>query len=75
MTTLSKTCRFARYFDICDGSAYVIVDLSGSDDIDGKGGLSVYNAQNKFEKIDGIGSIEEIFDRLSVAIDNHKIAI
>jgi len=33
-----------------------------------------YSAQNKFEKIDGIGSIEEIFDRLSLAIDNHKIA-
>jgi len=31
-----------------------------------------YSAQNKFEKIDGIGSIEEIFDRLSLAIDNHK---
>tara|TARA_B100000809_G_C15087324_1_gene511933 strand:- start:295 stop:879 length:585 start_codon:yes stop_codon:yes gene_type:complete len=34
-----------------------------------------YSAQNKFEKIDGIGSVEEIFDRLSFAIDNHKIAI
>lgn len=34
-----------------------------------------YNAQKKFEKIDGIGSIEEIFNRLSFAIDNHKIAI
>ena len=34
-----------------------------------------YNAQNKFEKIDGIGSIEEIFERLSTAIDNHKIAL
>tara|TARA_B110000459_G_scaffold200876_1_gene250232 strand:- start:2062 stop:2646 length:585 start_codon:yes stop_codon:yes gene_type:complete len=34
-----------------------------------------YNAQKKFEKVDGIGSIEEIFDRLSFAIDNHKIAI
>jgi len=34
-----------------------------------------YNAQKKFEKIDGIGSIEGIFDRLSFAIDNHKIAI
>lgn len=34
-----------------------------------------YSAQNKFEKIDGIGSIEGIFDRLSFAIDNHKIAI
>jgi adenylate kinase len=33
-----------------------------------------YNAQNKFEKIDGIGSIEVIFDRLCDAIDNHKIA-
>lgn len=34
-----------------------------------------YNAQKKFEKVDGIGSIEVIFDRLSFAIDNHKIAI
>lgn len=34
-----------------------------------------YSAQNKFEKIDGIGSIDEIFNKLSVAIDNHKIAI
>lgn len=33
-----------------------------------------YSAQNKFEKIDGIGSIEVIFDRLCVAIDNHEIA-
>ena len=34
-----------------------------------------YSAQNKFEKIDGIGSVEEIFDRLCIAIDNHKTAI
>jgi adenylate kinase len=34
-----------------------------------------YNEQNKFEKIDGIGSVEEIFERLCTAIDNHKIAI
>ena len=34
-----------------------------------------YSAQNKFEKIDGIGSIEQIFERLSTAIDNHKIAL
>jgi len=34
-----------------------------------------YSAQNKFEKIDGIGSIEDIFERLSKAIDNHKIAL
>jgi len=33
-----------------------------------------YAVQNKFEKIDGIGSKEEIFDRLSFAIDNHNIA-
>lgn len=34
-----------------------------------------YNAQDKFEKIDGVGSIEEIFGRLSTAIDNHKVAL
>jgi len=33
-----------------------------------------YAVQNKFEKIDGIGSKEETFDRLSFAIDNHNIA-
>jgi len=32
-----------------------------------------YTAQNKFEKVDGIGSVEEIFGRLSSAIDNHKV--
>jgi adenylate kinase len=31
-----------------------------------------YNAQNKFEKINGIGSVEEIFGRLCETIDNHK---
>jgi len=31
-----------------------------------------YNAQNKFEKINGIGSVEEIFGRLCDTIDNHK---
>ncbi|MGB0881581.1 MAG: adenylate kinase [Vicingaceae bacterium] len=34
-----------------------------------------YNAQNKFEKIDGVGSIEEIFDRLSSAIEDHKATV
>lgn len=34
-----------------------------------------YNAQNKFEKIDGIGSIDEIFERLSNAINNHKATV
>ncbi len=34
-----------------------------------------YNAQNKFEKIDGVGSIEEIFDRLSTAIEDHKATV
>jgi len=33
-----------------------------------------YAVQNKFEKIDGIGSKEETFYRLSFAIDNHNIA-
>lgn len=33
-----------------------------------------YAAQNKFEKIDGVGSIEEIFDRLTSAIDEHQIS-
>jgi adenylate kinase len=31
-----------------------------------------YSAQNKFEKIDGLGSIDEVFDKLSVAIDHCK---
>jgi adenylate kinase len=31
-----------------------------------------YNAQNKFEKIDGIGSVDEIFGRLCDTIDHHK---
>ena len=34
-----------------------------------------YNAQNKFEKIDGIGSIDEIFGRLCDTIDNHKVSL
>jgi adenylate kinase len=33
-----------------------------------------YTQQNKFQKIDGVGSIEEIFDRLSNAIDKYKIS-
>lgn len=34
-----------------------------------------YAAQNKFEKIDGIGSIDEIFGRLSSSIDQHKVSL
>ena len=34
-----------------------------------------YEAQNKFEKIDGVGSIEEIFGRLSTSIDAHKVSL
>lgn len=34
-----------------------------------------YSAQGKFEKIDGIGSIEEIFDRLCNAIDSYKVSL
>jgi len=33
-----------------------------------------YNAQNKFQKIDGMGSIDEIFSRLCIAIDNQQIS-
>ena len=33
-----------------------------------------YTQQNKFQKINGVGSIEEIFDRLSNAIDEHKVS-
>ena len=31
-----------------------------------------YDKQGKFENIDGVGSIEEIFDRLCSAIDKHQ---
>jgi adenylate kinase len=34
-----------------------------------------YNAQNKFDKIDGVGSIDEIFGRLCDTIDNHKVSL
>lgn len=34
-----------------------------------------YDAQDKFQKINGVGSIEEIFDRLCSAIDAHKVAL
>lgn len=34
-----------------------------------------YSAQNKFEKIDGVGTIDEIFDRLCLAIDEHKVSL
>lgn len=30
-----------------------------------------YDAKNKFQKINGVGAIEEIFSRLCAAIDNH----
>ncbi len=33
-----------------------------------------YTQQNKFQKINGVGSIEEIFDRLSNSIDKHKVS-
>ena len=34
-----------------------------------------YSAQNKFQKIDGVGTIDEIFSRLCVAIDDHKVSL
>lgn len=34
-----------------------------------------YSAQNKFEKINGVGSIEEIFERLCTAIDTYKVSL
>ena len=34
-----------------------------------------YDAQSKFQKIDGVGSIDEIFDRLCGAIDAHKVSM
>lgn len=34
-----------------------------------------YSAQNKFQKIDGVGTIDEIFNRLCVAIDEHKVSL
>lgn len=34
-----------------------------------------YSAQNKFEKINGVGSIDEIFDRLCTAIDTYKVSL
>jgi len=34
-----------------------------------------YNVQNKFQKIDGVGSINEIFDRLCYAIDSFKVSL
>lgn len=33
-----------------------------------------YNAQNKFHKIDGIGSIDEIFERLCATIDAENVS-
>ncbi len=34
-----------------------------------------YSQQNKFQKVNGIGSVEEIFDRLCVAIDGYKVSM
>lgn len=34
-----------------------------------------YSAQNKFQKIDGVGTIDEIFNRLCVAIDAHNVSL
>ncbi|MCO6501237.1 MAG: adenylate kinase [Vicingus serpentipes] len=34
-----------------------------------------YDAQNKFQKIDGVGSIDEIFNRLCAVIDKHKVSL
>ena len=34
-----------------------------------------YNNQNKFQKIDGVGSVDEIFDRLCFAIDEFKVSM
>ncbi len=34
-----------------------------------------YSTQNKFEKIDGVGTIEEIFGRLCSAIDSYKVSL
>ncbi len=32
-----------------------------------------YSQQNKFKKVDGVGSIDEIFGRLCATIDSHKV--
>ncbi|MBL4593197.1 MAG: adenylate kinase [Flavobacteriales bacterium] len=34
-----------------------------------------YNAQNKFQKVDGVGSIDEIFDRLCSVIDTQQVSL
>ena len=34
-----------------------------------------YNQQNKFQSIDGVGSIDEIFDRLCSTIDKYKVSL
>jgi adenylate kinase len=34
-----------------------------------------YSQQNKFQKIDGLGSIDEIFNRLCAAIDSYKVKL
>lgn len=34
-----------------------------------------YSAQNKFQKIDGVGTVDEIFDRLCIAIDEYKVSL
>ena len=33
-----------------------------------------YSQQNKFQKVDGIGSVDEIFERLCSAIGNYKVS-
>lgn len=34
-----------------------------------------YSAQNKFEEINGVGSIDEIFERLCSAIDSYRVSL
>lgn len=34
-----------------------------------------YNTQNKFQKVDGIGDLNEIFDRLCTIIDKHQVSL
>jgi adenylate kinase len=34
-----------------------------------------YSKQNKFKRIDGVGTIDEIFNRLCSAIDEHKVSM
>ncbi len=34
-----------------------------------------YSQRNKFQKVDGVGSVDEIFDRLCATIDEYKISL